>query len=367
MRILQVVPTSGAGGAEQIVLSLAKSLKENGSDVAVASPGSDPYLFQKLKESDIKAFPLATQDRKWQIFEIAKVIKTFRPDIIHSHMFDANLPSTLASLISRKPIILTIHSTVYELETWKRKLINALLSRCVSQVVAVSKAVALKLNSAGVPANKIICIYNGVDVSQFMGDSKNKFRQELCIPDDSRLMGMVANLRPAKDHEMAIKAAAMVIKKVPKTHFMMVGDGVDKTAQALMRLREYLGVSRNVHFLGFREDIPNVLKSLDLFVLASKVEGLPVSIIEAMAAGLPVVASNVGGIAELIEEGITGFLVPPGDYNRLAEKIKVILQNPTLAKSMGIEGRKKILNNFSLEAMKNAYYSLYLKFGRVQQ
>ncbi|MDI6827212.1 MAG: glycosyltransferase, partial [Armatimonadota bacterium] len=249
------------------------------------------------------------------------------------------------------------------LETWKRRLINALLGRCASQVVAVSNAVGDALKNAGVPPKKITCIHNGVDVSRYMKQNGANLRQELCIENDGRVVGMVANFRPAKDYELAIRAADIVIKRIPRTHFIFAGDGVDKTAEPILKLQALLGMNGNVFLLGFREDIPNILSTLDLFILASKVEGLPVSVIEAMAAGLPVVASNVGGMAELVDEGVTGFLVPPGDCNKFAERIMDILLNFELAKSMGTAGKLKAIKNFSLEAMTKAYYSLYVKLA----
>jgi glycosyltransferase involved in cell wall biosynthesis len=359
MKVLQMIPYSGPGGAESIVASLSGILASAGLEVAVASTGHNPHLFQKLENLGVEGVHLRSKKICALIGEICHLIKVKQPNILHSHMFDANVPAAIAAALCRLPIILTLHSTVYEFDSSKRRLAYRIIRKLSHKFVGVSSSVTSGLINVGVPATRVTGIHNGVDVTKFSGEKDLQFRKDLGIPAESPLVGMIANLRPAKDHVLAIQAAAAVIDKIPNACFVFVGDGVEAGDNDLTRVRSELRLDKNVWFAGLRNDIPSILSSLDLFVLASKVEGLPVTIIEAMSAGLPVVASDVGGVYEVVVHGQTGFLVPASDLNSLADRILEIISNKELAASLGEAGRERAIQGFSTEVMASAYRNLY--------
>ncbi|MCL5105167.1 MAG: glycosyltransferase [Armatimonadetes bacterium] len=359
MRVLQVCPTSGPGGAESIVISLSGALAAYGIEVVAASSGTEPYLYEKLSEIGVPTVRLKSAGPRSLAGEIGEVVKCYRPDIVHSHMWDANLPAALAGFTLRLPVVLTVHSTVYELESLKRRIAYALLSRWVPSLIAVSDSVASELIRSGAVADKVRRIHNGTDVSRFARRGGDSLRLELGIPSDAPVAGMIANLRPAKDHALLIEAAAQVIRRIPDAHFIITGDGCGTDCATLTEHCSRLGVGERVHLAGFRDDIPAALGALDVFVLATKIEGLPVSVIEAMAAGLPVVASHVGGVHELVEEGVTGYLVPAGNRDALADCVTELLSDSDLRARFGEAGCRRAGALFSLEAMAAAHRELY--------
>ncbi len=221
--------------------------------------------------------------------------------------------------------------------------------RCATTVVANSPAAARMLQREGVATESIAVIANGVDASRFLPRAVRR---------PPRTVITVANLRPEKSHETLIAAAAALAGSHPHVRFQIVGDGPQRAAlEALVRER---GVARNVEFLGHREDVPALLAAADVFVLPSRSEAFPNGAIEAMAAGLPVIASATGGLIDLIESGRTGVLVPPGDSGALTSALRGLLDEPGHASSLGAEARRSVLERYSFERMVASFEDLYL-------
>jgi glycosyltransferase involved in cell wall biosynthesis len=208
------------------------------------------------------------------------------------------------------------------------------------------------------PANKVHVIPNGVDCDRFQPSPKDRAsaRAELGIAENAPLVGIVAALRPEKNHELFLRAAAVVQRQIPGARFVIVGDGPER-ARCEQWARE-LGITEFVHFQGSRSDIPRWLAAMDVFALTSHNEANPVSILEAMSCGIPVVAPKVGSISESVHDGKTGFLVEPGDEQEQASKWLTLLRDPTLAKSMGLEGRRTVMESWSLDRMVRGYETL---------
>lgn len=208
------------------------------------------------------------------------------------------------------------------------------------------------------PAEKVHVIPNGVDVQrfQFRDRSRQRLREENGIPMDAPVCGIVAALRPEKNHVLFLRAAAMLKTKMPDARFVIVGDGEELAA--LTQAANDSGLQENVHFLGSRSDIEEVLPMLDLFALTSHNEANPVSILEAMSVGLPVVSTDVGSVGETVKQGVTGFLVKPGAAGEIAKCWHEILSNPLQAKEMGRCGRELVVNHWSLEKMVEGYQDL---------
>jgi glycosyltransferase involved in cell wall biosynthesis len=226
-------------------------------------------------------------------------------------------------------------------------------------MVAVAEDVRRFLaDRIGVPREKLRTIYNGIDVkTACCADDGVRVRHELGIPERTPVLGTIANLYPVKGHTFLLKAAAEVARAVPLAVWLLAGRG--RLLGELEDEARRLGIADQVRFLGFRDDAAALLQAVNVFILPSLSEGLPVAVLEAMAAGKPVVATDVGGNREVIVDGQTGFLVPPRDAGALAARTITLLTDKSLADRYGAEGQARVREEFSLERMVSAYEELY--------
>jgi len=241
--------------------------------------------------------------------------------------------------------------------------------RWADAVVVVSDYLKKALVKMKFPSDRITRIHNGTDINQFNIPGRGQFRNELGCQNGTKLVGMIANLRESKGYEYFIRAAHKVAAADGQVRFIAVGQ-IDKTIGENMRkLVHDSHLADRFLFLGFRRDVPTILRDLDLFVLSSITEGFSLATVEAMAAGKPVIATRSGGPEEIIDDGINGVLVPPADADALAHKIRELLDNPDRAEELARRGRAKAVSTFSIESMISEYQSLYdrlLKDGSTQ-
>ena len=261
---------------------------------------------------------------------------------------------TWTSLWSGVPIRITaIRSTGKINRIQRRLLINRLTFPWINRVTSLSQMHKNYLvNQEGIDQEKIEIIPNGVDLVRFTpGEGSRTLRTSLGLPEQASIVGIVAMLRPEKAHDVFLKAAAEVSKRIPEGHFLVVGDGEERPR--LEELTKELGIESHVHFLGARKDIPELLNLIDVGVLSSRpvVETVSNSVLEYMSTAKPVVATRVGSLPEMVEEGKTGFLIEPGDWQAMAERIVTLLQDRTLAKRMGKAGREKVERCYTVEQM----------------
>jgi glycosyltransferase involved in cell wall biosynthesis len=364
IKILHIIESSGPGGAETVLLNIVNNLDKNTyhSIVVLLRIG---WLYQKLKEGGIPTILLSSV-RSYDLgflFRLWLNIKKHGVDLIHSHLPDVNLYSCLAGFTAGVPIVTTYHGKV----TKPQKKIDpdnlkySLIRRLSTKIVTVSDWLKNDLvQTAQFPPRKLRTIYNGVDWKRFdLPSNSVTKRKELNIGLDEKVVGMVANLRPVKGYEYFIRAAAIIAKSIPKVRFLIIGEEEDKLKKRVTREADALGLTDKVIFLGFREDVPELLRILDLFVLSSISEGLSIATIEAMAAGVPVVATKSGGPREVVVDGKTGFLVYPKDEKSLAEKALILLKNRKLATCMGKEAQVQVRTKFSIDVMIRNYQTVY--------
>jgi len=262
----------------------------------------------------------------------------------------------LAGFLSGVPVICSaLHSTGLPDHV---ELPNRLLAPLTDAFIGVAEPHGRYLaEHEGCPADRVRVIPNGVDVERFHPRWANpRLRAELALPQESPVAGIVAALRPEKNHELFLQAAALVRQQVPQSHFVIVGDGPQRPK--LEALAGELSLTDAVHFLGTRSDIPQVLSLLDVFVLSSHMEANPVSILEAMATEKPVVATRVGSVPETVREGQTGYLGAPGSAEELAARVTELFRNPEHAAAMGRAGREHVLAHWSIERMVEGYQDL---------
>jgi glycosyltransferase involved in cell wall biosynthesis len=265
----------------------------------------------------------------------------------------------LAAWRAGVPVIVSaLHSTGWpDGITW----LNRRLTRLNDAFIAVATGQAHHLiDREHLPANRVVVIANGVDTEIYRPNlsraSAADLRRQLGIDVTAPLVGIVAVLRPEKNHEMFLKVAARVRREVPDAHFAIIGDGPRRTD--LEQVTRQLGLSDCVHFLGRRSDVPQLLNLLDVFTLTSHNEANPVSILEAAATGKPIVATRVGSIGETVLDGVTGYLVDPGDETSMARRITELLTDPAKAQRFGAAGRRHVIGHWSVDHMVEGYEEL---------
>jgi len=236
--------------------------------------------------------------------------------------------------------------------------LNRLLEPITDAFIAVAEPHARHLiEHEGCPAAKVRVIANGVDVEKFHPRWPDaELKQSLGIPRDAPVVGILAALRPEKNHELFLRMAALVVRRVPQTHFLIVGDGPER--EQIEQWCGEFGLEERVHLLGTRSDVPELLGIIDVLALTSHIEANPVSILEAMASERPVVATQVGSVGETVIEGRTGHLAPPGDAVALASHVVELLNDPQRAEALGRAGREHVLRRWSVDGMVRGYEEL---------
>lgn len=360
--ILHTIETGGPGGAETVLLNLTTRLDPDRfrSIVVLCHDG---WLRQRLLERGVETH--LVEWNAWYDFRLPRalisLVRREKVDLIHSHLPDQNFYACVAGRLSRTKTIVTYHGPVelaqadHAKEAFKLRVVRT-TAACTT---VVCDYVGKMLAERGFPTSKIVRIYNGVALERFSQSLNGHFRSELGFAKENKLVGMIANIRRPKGYEFFVRAARQVADRIPAARFVAVGD-IDKTlGPPLQALVEQLGLQERFFFAGTRADVPEVLSSLDVFVLSSLSEGFPLATLEAMAAGKPVVVTNTGGTSEVVQDGSTGFLVPPGDAGALASRMCQLLENPAKAAEMGAHARERIEREFAIPQMVKRYEQLY--------
>jgi glycosyltransferase involved in cell wall biosynthesis len=287
---------------------------------------------------------------------IGKLIATYNVSVLHTHGYKADLYGYAAHMSNRVALVATCHNWPSRALSMRAyAVLDRLTLRTFDRVVTMSDALFETLRCSGVDIRKVRMISNGIDVDRFR-DAEPTLRRELALGQDA-VVGFVGRLVSAKGGEVLLRAARQVLRVNPGTKFVFVGDG--PLRPALESLARELGIPDQVVFAGVRADMPGVYSSFQLLVLPSLCEAMPMCILEAMAAGTPVVATRVGSIPKVVEPDRTGLLVEPGDVDGLAAAITRVLENREWARQMGIHGKTRASERFSSYAMAGQYLDLY--------
>lgn len=359
-KILLISNRLEPGGAEIYVVSIANRLSQAGYTIFVASTGGQ--LVKKLEKSVVHFIIPSDAKSILKIIECSiklnRILKDNPVDIIHTNSVMTCVIAKLATILKPIPIVNTVHSW----GTNKNILSAQIVNNCAHKVIAVSKSTADKYISNGLKKEKVTVIHNGVDVEQFkkLPEEQNvKTRQQLHINTDDFVVINIARMEEErKGHETLLKAAQIVINKYPATKFVLIGDGYLKKSLE-ERVEEY-NIQQNCLFLGNNINIVDVLSMSDIFCLPSYWEGLPIVIAEAMSCGLPVVASDVSGIPEIVVDQETGFLVKPKDPTELADKIILMIENPEKVKTMSLNARERIKEHFNFNKLIQELEKVYV-------
>jgi glycosyltransferase involved in cell wall biosynthesis len=293
---------------------------------------------------------------------LANILRREEVDLVHAHQYTPFFYSLIARLFHRKSSILfTEHGRHFpDHRRPKRVVINRLLLERRDRVVGVGQAVRRALiNNEGIPAQRIGVIYNGIEMSRngHYGQHRDAVRRELGLNREDFVVVHVARLDYLKDHHTALRTLRRAIAQRPNVKLLLVGEGPEQPAIEQQIDKDKLAA--NVRLLGLRHDVKELLRASDLFLLTSISEGIPLTILEAMAAGLPVVATAVGGVPEIVINGETGLLAPAHNDDGLAAHILCLADDPQLCRQMGHSGQERAREYFSEDHMHHRYLKLY--------
>jgi len=370
IKVAYLIETAGRAGAETALVNLVRHLDRE-RYLPVAATGGPGWLADELRAlgADVHYIP-STEGTRFSTRTLAAILRLLRdqrPHVVHAFLFQMNLHGTIAARLLRIPVIAGVGSKHYQSAKWRRIMGWRLIAR-LSSVVTVNSCHlgdAFRRYARPPAPDKVVVIPNGVDAQRFAHPRpRSAVRQELGIPDSAPVIGTVGRTDPVKGHRFLIEAMADIAHHFPHARLVVVGAKVTPEFAALRRLAVIFGVDDKVVFTGAREDVPDLLAAMDLFVLPSLSEGMSNALLEAMAAGLPIVATTAGGNPEVIGEDGAGVLVKPGSPVELAQAICPLLHDPEAARAMGGRARRRVVARYGLAQVASAYCSIYDRLAR---
>ena len=367
--IIWMIDSLGPGGAEQLMPTILKNLQQAGFNIRVCAlqiRAGNPIAseLQRLGLL-VDLIPIRNLRQPLNLIHILRYLRLHRPQLLHTQLEFSDILGTLAAKILGIPSVSTVHTLDVFPEkksAWGRmKLRWFLLGRFCDRVIAVSEKTRRHyLQAGGLPHDKVITLYNGVDISRFkkMDETQTvKLRKELQLPLSSQIIMTVAVLREPKGIQFMISALPAILEQCPDVHYLIVGDGVHRAV--LSDLVADLAIENHVTFSGHRTDIPDLLACCDIFVLPTLKDALPTVLIEALAAGKPIIASNVGGVPEIIENGVNGVLVAPGEPSKLVEACLRLLKDNELSRQISLAGSETVRQRFNIDTQIEHLSRLY--------
>ncbi len=352
-------------GAEVLAAALARQLKDQFHSVFLCLDG----LGQLGEELEAEGFTVVQLGREPGIDlkvskRIRQAVKDHKIDLLHAHQYTPFFYSAMSRRMRHTPpILFTEHGRHYpDQRKLKRVIANKILWRQHDRATAVGRFVARALvANEGFPRTDVQVIYNGINPDQFMLPNPSQIRylmrKELGLTEDQPIALQVARFHPVKSHATSIKAFSHVVEQLPNAVLLLAGDGQDK--QLMQELARQLGISSQVRFLGVRTDIPKLMAASDVFVLSSLSEGISVTLLEAMAAGVPICTTDVGGNSEIVEHTVTGLLSPRQDAKALGSNLVQLLIDAPLRRKFVDASRRKLLAQFNQQQMHEGYTKLY--------
>jgi glycosyltransferase involved in cell wall biosynthesis len=361
VRVVEVMATGTNGGAQEHVYSLVTRLNRECYEVRVVSLSHGSSV-RRLQKAGIDVTVVDEPDDRRSVRALAELLAPFQPEVVHNHMYRAEVVGTRAALLlgekgCRRPaVISTVHSSRVRCAEDRQNLRN--LTPLMDRLIVVSRAIEEKIREEGRRGIPVSLIYNGVDLQRYNHQQPCcTLHDEYSIPEDAPIVGVVARLEAEKGHRTLLDAWPDVLAAQPRAWLLIVGEGSER--DALEAQAASLGIAERVVFTGRREDVPAVTAALDVSVLPSYREAQGLSVLEAMALSRPVVASKVGGIPEMIDDGVSGLLVPPNDCEALAAAIVRLLSDHPLADVIARRGHDMVHERFCIEKMVTSVESIY--------
>lgn len=359
-RICTLITELRIGGAQNVLYDTVTGLpSDHYRHLVVCLFGADQTA-ERLRAAGFQVVDLHMRSKLdvGVVWRLGRVLRDFDPHLLHSHMFHANLLARIVGRLTGVPRIVCTEHTMGQ-EGSVRRLLNRLTAPLADRITAVSEQVGtFAREGIGIPSDQVVVIPNGIDIDRCRSAlSPDQARAKLGLPPDQPVVGTVGTLRPVKGTDVLLRAFARLQESGPEAHLLVVGDGPEW--DTLQALADELGIRDAITFTGNRSDIADLLAAMDLFVLSSHWEGLPIAALEAMAAGLPVVATAVGGTPGVVLDGKTGLLVPPSDPPALAGALQQLLSDPQQARTMGQAGRRRVEEQYTQQRMVERMEALY--------
>lgn len=361
-RLCFAIWSFGVGGAERMLIALLKAIPRDAYDLSVVTLKSKGVYAWELEEAGIPVHSLgkARKVDPTAFVRLVTFLRRERPDLLNTHLWTADLWGRLAAILCGvRRIVVTEHNV----DVWKsraRRFIDRALFAFTDAAICVGDEVQeFYVREVGVPAEKTVVIPNAIDLSRFAGPSRPGTVRTACgLGAEEFLFACAARLHPQKAHPVLFEAVRLLRKQgAPPFRVLLVGDGPQRAA--LEELAGRLGLLSEVVFLGARTDVPQILADADAFALSSDYEGTSIAILEAMAASLPIVATDVGANRSVVGDGVAGLIVPPGDPAALAAAMMRLLTDPEAARAMGRRGREVVRARHSIESATRATLELF--------
>jgi glycosyltransferase involved in cell wall biosynthesis len=349
---------AAGGGAERYVVDLARELRQRGSEVAVACSVAGP-LGADLARAGIPVHGLSDHlaKRRFDLryaLALRDLVRAGGFELVHAHLYASIAAAAFATAGTSSPLVVTEHTEA----PWRgrrARLASRLAYRRAARVTAVSEAIRdVIVDDFGEPSRKVAFVRNAVAAHD--GSAPDALPPS-CQDEDAMLIGRVGRLQPEKGMEVFLDAAARLAPDWPRAQFLVIGDG--PLRDPLERQAERLGVADRVHFLGFRRDGRAIIANLDVLAISSHSDGSPLAIVEAMLAGVPVVASETGGIPDQVRDGVDGLLVEPGDADALAGALECLFRDEDRISSMGAAARRHAEVEFGYARMVDRIERIY--------
>jgi glycosyltransferase involved in cell wall biosynthesis len=373
LRVVTLVDRLGTGGAERLAIQTTTRLDPERFDrTLVASRDFDVAISKQhvanaladLRAAGVRVIGLKRTSARqvWAWWPLYRLLRRERVDVLHAHKFGSNLWGTIVGRLARVPVIVAHeHTWSYEGQPLRRFADRAVIARWSSAFVAVSREDQRRMIEVeGIRPQDTLFIPNGIPAPP--AASGSDVRAELGIPPDAPVIGTVSVLRPQKALDVLLRASRILVDEFPGLRVLIAGEGDRR--EALEDLSAELGLQDSVMFLGVRTDVPDVLAALDVAVSTSDYEGSPLSVMEFMEAARPVVATRVGGIPDLIDDGEQGLVVEPQDPAAFAAAVAQMLRDPERARQMGERGRERRRREFDIDVMVRRLEALYEELRR---
>ena len=363
LTVLYLIETTDPGGAEIALLNLAAGLNREQFRPVVGLL-RDGWLRSALVKQGVEVAILPSVGKGLVdltlLRGIARLARETKADVIHAFMFYMNLYGVLAGKMAHRPAIAGVRGKGYDFGNSKRVLAYYLIGRLCTRMTVVSEDLDQYLMGViGVPRSKLVVTPNGVDTDRFAPHPqfRTEVRGEYGIPEGAQVVGTVGRLERVKAQGDLLRVVSELEPRWPDLHLLIVGEGSERTS--LEAQISELGISERVHLPGFRPDVEKAFAAMDVFCLPSLSEGMPNALLQAMASGLPAVATEVGGNSEVIKSGVNGFLTPPGDLYELVRQVEALLRDGELASRMGAAARQQVERTFSARSFVAQHQALY--------
>lgn len=364
IKVLYIFNHLRYGGAEVGLLTTLKNLKRNSFDWTVVSLEKKGAIGEEIEQLGAKVIYLNSEARLFNLFLVKKIVEILnkeKPDIVHTSLFYANFFGRIASLFKASPVVIAEERSMYTEKRVYHVIIDRVLSYFTDKIIVCSNSVLnFTVKQEGIKKDKFCLLYNAVDAERFdIPQTKEELRREYGFQEEQFIIGTVGSLIPKKGHRFLLEAMYEVCKDIPAFKLLVIGEGgCEKELRDLVKSRN---MGDKVEFLGARKDVPQFMKMMDIFVLASLQEGFPRTLIEAMYAGLPVIASNISGIPEIISHRENGFLIPPGDPAAIRDSALALYRDSKLLLKMGVNARRKIMSGYLPGQYVQKLEQLYLR------